>query len=310
MLKLSQKAFEEIKTWMYRNARPLELARWQYHFENGNAENVTRFLEAYQNADGGFGNTLEPDSWNPESSPYSSLVAVDSIRELGIYDPRHPVVERIFSFLDSGKYFSETGWLFTIPSNSNYPHAPWWTYSEENNIQNGYHVTGGLVGYILRCGDKESSLYRKALSVADNMTDKLRRAENHDVHEIGAYCSLVRDILSAELTGRFDCAYLVNEIRALVNSAIERDPEKWPFYSMRPSNYIDSPESVFYAGNEEIFQKELDYILASRHDGGVWDISWRWEEYPAEFAISRRWWQGFWAIRNLLTLKTFGRVDV
>lgn len=308
MRKLNTQAFEEIRRWMYRNARPLDLARWQYHFESGSAENVLHALSAYQNGDGGFGNTLEADSWNPDSSPFSTGVAVDIFRELGIYDPRRPIVEKALAFLDRGGFFTETGWPFTIPSNSDYPHAPWWTYSEENNIQNEYHATGGLAGYILRCGDKESGLYRKTLSVADGMVDKLQRVQTLEMHEVGSYCILLKDILSAELTGRFDSAYLTARLYEAVNEHIERDPEKWPVYSMRPSQYIGSAASIFYPGNEKIVEKEMDFILSTRHGGGVWDISWKWDAYPKEFAVSERWWQGFWAIRNLLILKNFDRL--
>ena len=309
MQMLSTQSFEEIRRWMYRNARPIELARWQYHFEDGSAKNVLCALSAFQNEDGGFGHALDCDNWNPNSSPYNSGLAIEIFRELGIYDPHHPIVEKTFAFLDSGIYFTEKGWLFTIPTNSDYPHAPWWTYSEENNEHNGYHVTGSLVGYILRCGDKESNLYRKALSVADGMLDKLRQSEALEEHEVGAYCTLLKDILSAKLTDRFDSVYPGERLCAMVNDSIERDPEKWPFYSMRPSQYIDSQESMFYHGNEEIVGKEMDYILSTRHAGGVWDISWKWEEYPKEFAISERWWHGYWAIRNLLILKSFGRLS-
>lgn len=309
MQMLSTQSFEEIRRWMYRNARPIELARWQYHFEDGSAKNVLCALSAFQNEDGGFGHALDCDNWNPNSSPYNSGLAIEIFRELGIYDPHHPIVEKTFAFLDSGIYFTEKGWLFTIPTNSDYPHAPWWTYSEENNEHNGYHATGGLVGYILRCGDKESNLYRKALSVADGMLVKLRQSEALEEHEVGAYCNLLKDILPAKLTDRFDSVYLGERLRAMVNDSIERDPEKWPFYSMRPSQYIDLQESIFYHGNEEIVGKEMDYILSARHAGGVWDISWKWEHYPKEFAISERWWHGYWAIRNLLILKGFGRLS-
>lgn len=95
----------------------------------------------------------------------------------------------------------------------------------------------------------------------------------------------------------------------MVNNAIERDPGKWPVYSMRPTKYIDSPESMFYHGNEEIIGKEMEYILSTRHAGGVWDISWKWEDYPKAFAISERWRQGSWANRNLLILKRFDRLS-
>lgn len=36
--------FEKAKTFIYRNARPLDLARFQYHFENGSKENVLHVL--------------------------------------------------------------------------------------------------------------------------------------------------------------------------------------------------------------------------------------------------------------------------
>ena len=32
------------RNWIYRNARPLDLSRWQYHFENGTKENVLNAL--------------------------------------------------------------------------------------------------------------------------------------------------------------------------------------------------------------------------------------------------------------------------
>lgn len=310
MKMLNAQAYEEIRLWMYRNARPLDLARWQYHFENGSAEYILHVLSAYQNEDGGFGNTLEADSWNRDSSPYSTGVAIDIFRELGLYDAHKPIIERALDFLDSGKYFTEKGWLFTIPTNSNYPHAPWWTYSKENNEENGYHATGGLVGYILRCGDEESGLYKKAYTVATGMLDKLHRGELLESHEIGAYCALLKDIQATKLAEQLNSNYLFEQLHKKVNKAIERHPEKWPFYSMRPSQYIDSAKSVFYSGNEEIVEKEMDYILSTRHDGGVWDISWKWVDYPNEFAISQCWWQGFWAIRNLLLLKSFKRLSI
>ena len=57
--------FNKAKEFIYKNARPLDCARWQYLFENGSSENVLNFLAAYQNEDGGFGHALEADCWNP-----------------------------------------------------------------------------------------------------------------------------------------------------------------------------------------------------------------------------------------------------
>ena len=47
--------YNEIKTWMYRNARHVELCLWQYFFEDGDKKAVADALLSYQNEDGGFG---------------------------------------------------------------------------------------------------------------------------------------------------------------------------------------------------------------------------------------------------------------
>ena len=53
-----QKLYEKARRFVHLNARPLDFARWRYHFENGSAEDVLRILAFYQNDDGGFGHGL------------------------------------------------------------------------------------------------------------------------------------------------------------------------------------------------------------------------------------------------------------
>ncbi|MNR68891.1 hypothetical protein D3C85_1937540 [compost metagenome] len=51
-MNLSTVEYKGIRSWVYRNARPLDLARWKYHFENGDPGDVLEALAAYQNEDG------------------------------------------------------------------------------------------------------------------------------------------------------------------------------------------------------------------------------------------------------------------
>ncbi len=37
-INMSNLVFERARTFMYRNARPLDMVRFQYHFENGRKE--------------------------------------------------------------------------------------------------------------------------------------------------------------------------------------------------------------------------------------------------------------------------------
>ncbi|WP_040950719.1 hypothetical protein [Gorillibacterium massiliense] len=307
--KLDAKAYKLIGSWMYRNARPVDLARWRYHFENGSRDEVLQALSAYQNEDGGFGHALEADSWNPSSSPLTTSTAVLLLKEIGFSETGHPLAQGILNFLGRGEYTTDKGWPFTIPSNSEYPCAPWWSYSGAANAEMGFNPTAILVGFLLRFSDESSVVYEKALDLADQMVDKLRRQGHLEVHELQAYCTFLDDIGQAGLSERFDATFLAEALAIRVNEAIERDPAKWPQYTMRPSVYISSPGSSYYNGNEEIVEKELDYLLDTRDASGVWDITWNWGGYEKEFAISANWWRGTLIIENVKFLKAFGRVE-
>jgi hypothetical protein len=74
--------YQNARAFIYRNARPLDFARWQYHFEGGGKDAVLTALSAYQNEDGGFGHALEPDSWNPNSVPLQTWTATEILREI------------------------------------------------------------------------------------------------------------------------------------------------------------------------------------------------------------------------------------
>jgi hypothetical protein len=116
----------------------------------------------------------------------------------------------------------------------------------------------------------------------------------------------------AGLREKYDYARLMNIVNGLVSGSIERDTSKWAFYGVRPSNYITSPDSIFYKDNEDIVLKELDYLIDTRLGNGVWDITWSWfdnnEKYKKEFAISENWWKSIIAIEKITLLKNFSRL--
>jgi hypothetical protein len=298
---------------MYRNARPLELALWQYYYEKGSREAVISALVYYQNEDGGFGHALEADSWNPNSSPYTTLTAMNILERIGLADNEHPMMRGIYKFLDSGIHRSDNGWYFNIPTNNDYAHAPWWTYNMEANATEGIGLTADIAGHLLKNADKESELYKKALTYTELLINKMQKPGQYGDMGIGGYIKLLGSIEQAGLTERFDCVFLTGRLTELVNSGIVRDNSKWAYYSVRPSDYIVSPESIFYPGNEDIVEEELDYLIETRQKDGVWNITWSWFDnnvkYAKEFAISENWWKASKAIQNLGFLKNFGRIE-
>ena len=105
----------EIKYWMHRNAREVELSLWNYFFENGSRRDVADALSWYQNEDGGFGYALDADNWNPDSNPYQTSMAIRILRNIGFTDMEHPVCQGIFRYLYSEKDLMDYGWGVCLP---------------------------------------------------------------------------------------------------------------------------------------------------------------------------------------------------
>lgn len=316
MKKLSRKSFEEIRLWFHRNARQIELTLWQYEFENGSKEAVLSALSHYQNADGGFGNALEPDSWNPNSSPYTTLNAINKLKNIYFTDTSHPIMQGILKFLGSGNHCVENGWLFSIPSSNDYPRAPWWTYDLKANEYEHIGVTAGIVCFVLQFAERESVLYKRALTLTNKLLSKFKEPGNMGDMGLTGYCMLLEKIKQLGLTDQFDITFLSAAIKKHVDEAIVRDVSQWANYGVRPSQFILSPNSPFYTGNEDIVNKELDYLIETRPENGVWGITWHWhdnyEKYPKEFAISENWWKAdldIGAIGKLKYLRRFDRLD-
>ncbi len=305
---LSKQTLEEIRRWIYKNARPLDLALWQYHFENGSKEAVLAILPCYQNSDGGFGGAIEPDNWNPASTPYNAQFVIRILRQIDFYDTAHPIYQGLFRYLENTEYKADYGWFFIIPSNDNYPHARWWDYNQQDNVFQSIGITAILSGFILRYGEKQSNLYQMAKEYAKLLVCKLPTTKNFGDMGIGGYCRLLDDLESAGLTKEFNHPDFSEQIFSLVRNKIQNETGN---FMANPLEFVLSPNSRFYDENKPEVENALDQIILNRPASGVWDIPWEWyngNKYPKAFAISENWWKSFEAIEKLLQLKRFGRL--
>lgn len=158
-------SFETARNFIYKNARPLDIARWKYLFENGCREDVLLALAVYRNEDGGFGDALEPDCWNPNSSPLQTWAATEIIKEIKLDDKQHSVIQGILTYLSSGKDLNGHIWANTILSNNAYPHAEWWDFRPDE--ERSYNPTACLSGFLLKFADSDSALYSMACRLVD-----------------------------------------------------------------------------------------------------------------------------------------------
>jgi hypothetical protein len=302
--------YQKACTFIYRNARPLDLARWKYHFENGSKVAVLAALAAYQNEDGGFGHALEADAWNPNSAPMQTWTATEILREIDFTDAKHPIIQGILQYLASGQEFTGQFWDNAPRSNNDYPHAPWWQIDSNSSCHHTYNPTACLAGFIIRFADRNSDLYRIGCRIAKEAYDAYF-GQNllDDMHTASCYIRLWQYCEEAGVTDIIDLSALKERLREQVRHGITKNTAEWETgYVCKPSQFFNNNNSTFYADNYDIAEYECGFIIKSQLDDGSWMIPWGWNGYPEEWAISKNWWKGNGAILNLLYLKGMGRL--
>lgn len=298
------KTFEKAKDFIYKNARPIDLARWEYHFEGGSPEKVIKILATYQNEDGGFAYALEPDSLNTNSSPIETWCAIEILREINFTDRDHPIIKGILKYLESGKDFNGTFWANTIKSNNDYPHAPWWTYQEDSKGEITYNPTASLAGFIVFFASPNTKLYELGIHLVNEAIAYYKKIGLiNEMHIIACYIRLL-DYLEEIRLDLFDIKFLKEQLIKDVNNSITKDLKLWDTsYICKPSNYFDSNKSIFYLDNKEVSDYECEFIKKTQLDDGSWNITWNWADYNEEWYISKNWWKSNNIIKNMLYLK-------
>lgn len=291
--------FKKARNFVYRNARPLDIARWKYLFENGSKEEVITALAAYQNEDGGFAHALEPDSWNPNSAPIQTWVATEIISEIGLKDKHHSLIKGILNYLSSQADFDGHTWFNTISTNNNYPHAEWWNYQPVQSLP--YNPTACLIGFILKYADVNDPLYVVTTNLAKEAYQYFK--QKCPTNSMSTATCFVRLYEYLKEISKFDLIDM-DEFNGLLHQQIKHmiiyDTKRWESeYVCKPSQFITSKNSDFYAANQEICKFECKFITDTQNDDGTWNINWDWQNDPEAWHISKNWWKSDWIIKNV-----------
>ena len=290
---------DRARNFIYRNARPLDLARWQYLFENGSKEEVLKILATYQNEDGGFGHGLEPDCWNPNSSPIQTWVATEIMREVNLNDAEHPMIQGILKYLASTDDFDGHIWFNTIASNDTYPHAPWWSFTPSQELT--YNPTACFIGFILKYARQESELYKTAICLAKEAYAFFKSNYPMDsMHTVSCFVALFEYLKECSKSVDIDMHEFEELLYKQIEYVLTQDTSVWSTeYVCKPSLFINSQESVFYPENKNICEYECEFISKTQEADGSWNITWEWGNYPEQWHISKNWWKSDIIIKNV-----------
>lgn len=295
------------KKFILKNSRPLDMARWNYLFENGSKEDVISVLKTYQNDDGGFANALEPNCWNINSTPLQTWVATQIIKEINLEDKTHPIIKGILHYLSSKDEFDGHRWhgLNTVVTNDNYPHAPWWSYKQKQELT--YNPTASLIGFILKYAEKDTAIYRSACELSKEAYNYFKKNfPLESMHESACFVELYHYMKECSIFNLLDMEEFKKLLQKQIKQVITYDTKIWSTdYICKPSLFINSKLSDFYLENKEICDFEYEFILKTQNEDGSWGVTWDWNDYPEQWAISKNWWQSDIIIKNIKYIREF-----
>lgn len=302
------KTITRARSFIYRQARPIDLFRWRYLFEGGKQADVLAALAHYQNEDGGFGHALEADSWNPQSTPIQTWCASEILREIHWTDSRHSLVQGLLRYLAGGADFIDGHWLNAPESNNDYPGAIWWKREPSTTEALTYNPTAALAGFALRHAELSSPLYSKAEALAIAAIEDFLQGEIHlDMHVCNSYLRLWEDLQTIEDTTPFHMDAFYLRLEETIARSLNSDPATWSgTYACKPSQFFSKNDPVFTAKYSDLITAELDYLVREQNEDGSWPVNWLWQtDYPREETLSINWWKADIIIKHIRFIQAF-----
>lgn len=286
-------SFEKAADFIWRDARLLDRRRFAHLFQGGSVGPVVAALRAYQNADGGFGNALEPDKRCPDSQPVDVEVALRVLDDLGGEAAwSDSLVEGLIGFL-AAITTTEGGIPFALPSVRRYPRAPWWEATDDPPASP--NPTAAIVGLLVKHGVRHPWVDR----ASDYCWRVISDGSTEEVHELAAILTFLENAPDRQRAAR-ELDRIAE--RLFASRLVELDPEATG-YVKKPLDWAPSPGSwCRHLFSDSVIDAHLDALAGRQQPDGGWTISW-----PPLSPLVELEWRGFVTVDALKVLRAYGR---
>jgi hypothetical protein len=263
-------------------ARVLDLRRFERLFLGGDAAPVRDAVAAYRNADGGFGNALEPDGRTPHSQPAATEQALHILDQADAWDE-----ELARGACDQLEAVAppEGGAVFVDPNIEGWPAAPWWQPQPGASLIS----TGQILGTLYARGTGHAWMDRATELVWERL-DALDEPGPYDLYGALRFLDQVPD--------RERAAATLERIAPAIHAAVTLDPEAEGEVH-GPLGFAPEPDSLARPlFDDATVQAHLDHLAAGQqHDGG-WTFN-----FPAWSPAQEADWRGSFTVDALDTLR-------
>jgi len=297
-MKLSKNNYLKARDFILTNARMIERRLFEFHFENGNKEGVFHAVYAYRNSDGGFGHGMEPDTASPESQPLFSVMALETLDEVG-YLNAELILKDFMPYFES--ITTEKGGIpWMLRPKSEYPCGSHFKAVKE---WAALSTTAPLLGILEK--------YNVDIPWMKN-AEQFVWSEFERIKEKHAFCYLCvqRRLTFLKYTKSQDKAKktiydLKNWILADGVLCIDKSDNGWGLYGKPHSlNYASSSESLLNSlFTNETIESDIKELINRQKNDGHWDT---WYGISEGTKLE---WAGIQTLWALKVLKNYGRIE-
>ncbi len=293
------------RDYLLRTARPLEAARYRYHFAGGDAGEVMGALAPFRTDSGGYGRALEPDLRTPAPSALATSFALQIAVEVGA-PASHPAVAGAIDYLLATYDSSTARWRIIPPEAEDSTRAFWWAADglDERFGDFWMNPRAELLGYLWRFVGPERApwLHATTATLLAELAESSEPLAGNDL-----LCAM-RLATTPQLPASLGQPLLAR-VRADMLRSVETDPARWGDYVLRPLEVAPAPDSLFADLFPEALQANLDYLVETQGDDGAWAPVWSWAPLDAvAWAQAEREWKGVLTLAALRELAAWGRV--
>jgi hypothetical protein len=280
------------RQFVHSHGRLLERRRFDHlHGGRPDAAAVRRAVEAYKNADGGFG-LMEPDLRTPASQPSAVLYAFEVLEEIPGQAPRS-LTDDALDWLTTVTN-DDGGIPFVLASAEGYAHAPWWTPTEDP--PSSLLMTAGVASVALRLGLDHPWLGPAATYVWDAL-GSLKLSDPYAFRYAVHFLDAVPDRARADAELDVLADRMPDDGVLRVEAGVDGETLGALEVAPRPDH---AGRRLF---PDALVEQELDRLAADQHDDGGWDFSW------AAWNPAVAWeWRGMVTVAALNTLKAYNKL--
>ena len=305
-MKLSNSTYKKLANYIKNEGRELEKYFFEYYFENGSKEDIIEVLKKYQNEDGGFGNSLEPDFRLPDSSPMATSIGLRYIYQINGHKRAEKMVKSAIDYLEKEYNEKRKGWYKKKKKVNDYPHTPWWHYDLEKGMtvidQNWGNPSAEIIAYLYKYQDVVKELDINYL--LDYTIYYLDRKEKFN-SENEVYCYLkLYNILPKNYQKKVE-----KNLARAIKQVLETNKQKWFNYVPQPLDFVTSPESSRFGIKKSLIKDNLDFWVALIEKNGVIDPPWGKSFYEGELSSAYEKWKGILTLKTLKILDNYNRIE-